>query len=76
MRAYSAGSVSSPRPSLDDPVAMRPDQARDSCFDGLGPLGLVAENQDGLPQRRRLLLNAAGIGDDQVAASMAAMNSR
>ena len=44
------------------------DAQRGARFDPLGPLGRVAQHQHRLAERDRLLLHAAGIGEDQVGA--------
>jgi hypothetical protein len=49
-----------------DSLRLRPHQPRRGGFHGLGPLGFIAQDQDGLAERRSLLLYAARIGDEDV----------
>src|SRR5437764_6534746 len=56
------------RHGRDDRLGTGADEARSTRLDRLRPFGRIAYNEDRLPQRRGLLLNAPGIGDDQVCA--------
>ena len=51
----------------DDIVAVNAGELDRAGRNGLGALGLAAQNEDGPAQRGRLLLNAAGVGHDHVA---------
>ena len=53
---------------LDDALLVGSDQLGDPEGDGLGTLGVVPHDQDGLGQRGGLLLDAAGVGEHDVAA--------
>ncbi len=68
MRSYAAREVSSSLATLHDAVAVGADHDRGSGLDPFGPLGHFAEHQYRLAQRRRLLLNAAAVGEHQVGA--------
>src|SRR6266403_2828024 len=60
--------VQEPHHGREDSLSIRADEARSTRLDRLRPLGRVAYNEYRLPQRRGLLLNTPGIGDDQVCA--------
>ena len=66
-RAISASAVrrQEPRGRRDDPVALGPDQLERAGLDPLGPLGLVAHDQDRLAEAGRLLLESAAVGQDE-----------
>src|SRR5712675_1295396 len=53
----------------EDGFGTRADEARSSRRDRLRPFRRVAHNENRLPQRRGLLLNAPGIRNDQVRAA-------
>ena len=50
----------------DDPVAVGADQPRRAGLDALRPLGGLAHDEDRLAERRRLLLDAAGVGQHEI----------
>ena len=52
----------------DDGVALRADQLGGAGLERLGALGGVAHHQHRHAERRRFLLQAAGVGEDQVGA--------
>lgn len=51
-----------------DGLLLGADEAQRAGLHALGPLGGVAHDEHGLAERGRLLLDAAGVGEDQVRA--------
>ena len=69
MRSYSPGSSSSREACRDDALFVGSDQAHGARLDCLGTFRLVAHDQNGLPERGAFLLDAAGIGEQNVRAA-------
>ena len=56
--------IQQPPGRADDGIEIRANQFDHAGGHGLGPLRLLAQNQDGLTEGRGLLLNAARIAQD------------
>ena len=50
----------------NDSVGLRAHNPGAACFDALGPLGVLAQNENRLAERRGFFLNAARISENQV----------
>src|ERR1700693_6466553 len=50
----------------DDRPPIRSDELEGAAFDPLRPLGLAAHYEHRLPKTRRLLLESAAVGEDQL----------
>ena len=65
IRRRAAPSESRRRRLRDDALLVGADEPRHARLDALGALGLLAQHEHGLAEGRRLLLDAAGVGEDQ-----------
>ncbi len=53
----------------EDALRVGADEACSSGVDGFGPFGFLAHDEDGFAERGGFFLNAAGVGEDEVAAA-------